>query len=171
MATGDAKGCLTIFLQTFSGSRRKVYYIMSIHEHLPPQARKDLKEVGWTEELELAKVARRDGQHFDCATWLHKAREMPKDDFRRDVEKELTGREEEPSELIYFKVYKGSTHWKQELVPIRRTRELQFCAIIAKFIILTRGILRLSNRNSSKYLSERITLFLPLPMGSLIFQT
>jgi hypothetical protein len=148
-----------------------VYYIMSIHEHLPPQARKDLKEVGWTEELELAKVARRDGQHFDCATWLHKAREMPKDDFRREVEKELTGREEEPSELIYFKVYKGSTYWKQELVPIRRTRELQFCAIIAKFIILTRGILRLFNRNSGKYLSERITLFLPLPMGSLIFQT
>jgi hypothetical protein len=117
--------------------------------------------VGWTEELELAKVARRDGQHFDCATWLHKAREMPKDDFRREVEKELTGREEEPSELIYFKVYKESTHWKQELVPIRRTRELQFCAIIAKFIILTRGILRLFNRNSGKYLSERITLFLP----------
>ena len=144
---------------------------MSIHEHLPPQARKDLKEVGWTKGLELATVARHDGQHLYCATWLHKAREMPKDDFRWEVEKELTGREEEPSELIYFKVYKGSTHWKQELVPIRRTRELQFCAIIAKFIILTRGILRLFNRNSSKYLSERITLFLPLPMGSLIFQT
>jgi len=45
-------------------------------------------------------VARRDGQHFDCATWLHKAREMPKEDFRREVEKELTGKEEEPSELI-----------------------------------------------------------------------
>jgi len=59
------------------------------------------------EGLELAKLARRDGQHFDCATWLHKARELPKEDFRREVEKELTGREEEPSELIYFKVYKS----------------------------------------------------------------
>ena len=28
---------------------------------------------------------------------------LPKEDFRRPVEKELTGREEEPSELIYFK--------------------------------------------------------------------
>jgi hypothetical protein len=148
-----------------------VYYLMSIHEHLPPQARKGSERSGMDEGIRVGKVARRDGQHFDCATWLHKAREMPKDDFRREVEKELTGREEEPSELIYFKVYKGSTHWKQELVPIRRTRELQFCAIIAKFIILTRGILRLFNRNSGKYLSERITLFLPLPMGSLIFQT
>jgi hypothetical protein len=80
---------------------------MSIHEHLPPQARRDLKEVGWAKGLELAKIARRDGQHFDCATWLHKARELPKEDFRREVEKELTGKEEEPSELIYFKVYKS----------------------------------------------------------------
>ena len=91
----------------FPESRRKAYYLMSIHEHLPPQARKDLKEVGWTKGLELAKIARRDGQHFDCATWLHKARELPKEDLRREVEKELTGREEEPSELIYFKVYKS----------------------------------------------------------------
>ena len=58
----------------FPESRRKAYYLMSIHEHLPPQARKDLKEVGWTKGLELAKLARRDGQDFDCATWLHKAR-------------------------------------------------------------------------------------------------
>ncbi len=91
----------------FPESRRKAYYLMSIHEHLPPQARKDLKAVGWTKGLELAKLAHRDGQHFDCATWLHKARELPKEDFRREVEKELTGREEEPSELIYFKVYKS----------------------------------------------------------------
>jgi hypothetical protein len=63
--------------------------------------------VGWTKGLELAKIARRDGQHFDCATSLHKAREMPKEDFRREVEKELTGKEEEPSELIYFKIYKS----------------------------------------------------------------
>jgi hypothetical protein len=32
---------------------------------------------------------------------------MPREEFRREVEKELTGREEEPSELIYFKVYKS----------------------------------------------------------------
>jgi hypothetical protein len=54
------------------------------------------------EGLGLAKVARRDGQHFDCATRLHKARELSKEDFGRAVEKELTGKEEEPSELIYF---------------------------------------------------------------------
>ena len=73
----------------FPESRRKAYYLMSIHEHLPPQVRKELKEVGWTKGLELAKLARRDGQEFDCATWLHKARVMPKDEFRREVEKEL----------------------------------------------------------------------------------
>jgi hypothetical protein len=37
---------------------------------------------------------------------VHNARELPKEDFRREVEGELTGRDEEPAELIYFKVYK-----------------------------------------------------------------
>jgi hypothetical protein len=91
----------------FPESRRKAYYLMSIHEHLPPQVRRELKTVGWTKGLELAKLARRDRQEFDCATWLHKAREMPKEQFKREVEKELTGRETEPWEIIYFKLYKS----------------------------------------------------------------
>jgi hypothetical protein len=91
----------------FPESRRKAYYLMSIHEHLPPQVRRELKEVGWTKGVELAKLARRDRQDFDCATWLHKAREMPKEQFKQAVEKELTGRETEPSEIIYFKLYKS----------------------------------------------------------------
>jgi hypothetical protein len=89
--------CFDEFLERrFPESRRKAYYLMSIHEHVPPQARKQLKEVGWAKGIELAKVARRDRQHFDCATWLHKARKMPKEDFKKEVEKELTGREMEP---------------------------------------------------------------------------
>src|SRR5947207_15200774 len=32
---------------------------------------------------------------------------MPKDEFRREVEKELTGKETEPWEIIYFKLYKS----------------------------------------------------------------
>jgi len=91
----------------FPESRRKAYYLMSIHEHLPPEARRELKLVGWAKGLELAKLARRNGQRFDCATWLHRAREMPKEQFRHAVEKELTGKDEEPSELIYFKLYKS----------------------------------------------------------------
>ena len=91
----------------FPESRRKAYYLMSIHEHLPPQARKELKNIGWTKGRELAKLARAEGQRFDCAPWVHKARSMPREEFTREVEKELTGRDSEPSELIYFKVYKS----------------------------------------------------------------
>src|SRR5437899_6954256 len=91
----------------FPESRRKAYYLMSIHEHLPPHARRELKQVGWTKGLELAKLARRDGQDFDCAIWLHKAREMPMEQFKQEVEKELTVRETEPWEIIYFKLYKS----------------------------------------------------------------
>jgi len=77
----------------FPESRRKAYYLMSIHEHLPPQVRKELKEIGWTKGRELAKLARAEGHRFDCAPWVHKARSMPMDEFRREVEKELTGRD------------------------------------------------------------------------------
>ncbi len=97
------------FLQRrFPESRRKAYYLMSIHEHLPPEAKRELKQVGWSKGLELAKLARsRDGQEFDCATWLHKAKDLPKEEFQREVERELTGKDSEPHELIYFKVYKS----------------------------------------------------------------
>ena len=37
---------------------------------------------------------------------MHKARSLPKEEFKREVEKELTGRESEPWEIIYFKLYK-----------------------------------------------------------------
>jgi hypothetical protein len=53
----------------FPESRRKAYYLMSIHEHLPPQIRKELKQVGWAKAAELTKVARSDGKAFESAIW------------------------------------------------------------------------------------------------------
>jgi len=52
-------------------------------------------------------VARSDGKRFDCATWLHKAESLPKEQFKQEVEKHLTGQETEPYEIIYFKIYKS----------------------------------------------------------------
>jgi hypothetical protein len=91
----------------FPESRRKAYYLMAIHEHLPKIPKPDLKLVGWSKATELVKVARRDRDQFDCATWLHKATELPKEEFKREVEKHLTGQETEPWEIMYFKVYKS----------------------------------------------------------------
>jgi hypothetical protein len=91
----------------FVDSRRKAYYLMAIHENLTKIPRHDLQQVGWSKATELVKVARRDGEQFDCATWLHKAKEMPKDGFKVAVERHLTGKETEPWEILYFKVYKS----------------------------------------------------------------
>ena len=91
----------------FPGSRRKAYYLMTIHEHLPRIPKLHLKQVGWSKATELVKVARRDGQQFDCATWLHRAQQLPKEEFKHEVEKHLTGKETEPWEILYFKVYKS----------------------------------------------------------------
>src|ERR1019366_5219847 len=37
-----------LLARQFAESRRKAHDLMSIHEHLPPQVRKDLKDIGWT---------------------------------------------------------------------------------------------------------------------------
>ncbi len=91
----------------FPESRRKAYYLMAIHENLTRIPKPRLREVGWSKAAEMAKVARREGKTFDCATWLHKANELPKEQFKREVERHLTGKETEPWELIYFKLYKS----------------------------------------------------------------
>ena len=91
----------------FPESRRKAYYLMAIHENLTRVPKRQLREVGWSKAAELTKVARKDGDEFDCATWLHKAKELSKEEFQREVERHLTGRDTESWEIIYFKFYKS----------------------------------------------------------------
>ncbi len=62
----------------FVDSRRKAYYLMAIHENLTRIPKHELQKVGWSKATELVKVVRRDGEEFDCATWLHKAKETAK---------------------------------------------------------------------------------------------
>jgi hypothetical protein len=91
----------------FPDSRRKAYYLMAIHEHLPRISKPELRLMGWTKARELVKVARREGERFDCAPWVHKASAMPREEFQREVERHLAGKETEPWEIIYFKLYKS----------------------------------------------------------------
>src|SRR5258707_11386240 len=74
----------------FPDSRRKAYYLMAIHENLTRIPKQQLREVGWSKATELVKVARKDGEGFDCATWLHKAKELPKGAIKGEVELHLT---------------------------------------------------------------------------------
>ena len=52
----------------FAESRRKAYYLMAIHEKLTRVPKQELQQIGWSKATELVKVARRDGEQFDCAT-------------------------------------------------------------------------------------------------------
>lgn len=38
---------------------------------------------------------------------MHKAQELPKEEFEREVERHLTGNETEPWEMLYFKMYQS----------------------------------------------------------------
>jgi hypothetical protein len=91
----------------FADSRRKAYYLMAIHERLPRIPKQDLRRVGWSKAVELTRVAQKDGEFFDSATWLHKAQTLPKEGFKGEVERHLTGKETESWEILYFKVYRS----------------------------------------------------------------
>jgi hypothetical protein len=91
----------------FPESRRKAYYLMAIHEHLPRIPKAELRLIGWTKARELTKVARREREDFDCAPWVHKAHELPREEFKRQVDRHLTGKDTEPWEILYFKAYKS----------------------------------------------------------------
>ena len=86
---------------------RKAYYLMAIHENLTRVPKQQLREIGWTKATELAKVARKEGEGFESATWVHKAQMLPKEEFKREVERHLTGKETEAWEIVYFKLYKS----------------------------------------------------------------
>ncbi len=88
----------------FPGSRRKAYYLMAIHEKLSRIPKQQLREVGWSKAIELVKVTRREGKDFDSATWLHRAKGMPKEVFKSGVQRHLTGKATEAWEIIYFKL-------------------------------------------------------------------
>ena len=38
---------------------------------------------------------------------MHKARSLPRDQFKREVDQHLTGKDTEPTEIIYFKFYRS----------------------------------------------------------------
>ena len=90
--------------------------------HSPRQRGFLYSHLGWIfyrehDTTELVKVARKEGDKFDCATWLHRAKNLPKEGFKVEVERHLTGKETEPWEILYFKVYKS------QLLVIERALE------------------------------------------------
>jgi len=91
----------------FPESRRKAYYLMAIHEHLTPIRKRELEQIGWTKARELAKVARRERQGFESAPWVQKATTMPREEFKREVDRYLTGKDTEQWEIFCFKAYKS----------------------------------------------------------------
>lgn len=75
----------------FTESRRKAFYVMATHEHLPRVSKAELRLMGWAKARELVKVPRQEGKNFNCAPWVHKASAMPREEFEQEVEWHLQG--------------------------------------------------------------------------------
>jgi hypothetical protein len=98
------------YLQTrFPDSRRKAYYLMSIHEHLPATAKLAAVELGWTKAAALASVARHDGPALDAEEWIEKAQRLSKQQFREEVDRHISGGNPQPTEIFCFKVFRSQT--------------------------------------------------------------
>ena len=101
-------GTFEEFLEAkFPDSRRKAYYLMSIHDNLRQIPTEEIENLGWSKALELAKVARSEGRRFDGATWLHKAKEYNKQELKEEVHRYFTGEDLEPYEMVYFKLFES----------------------------------------------------------------
>jgi hypothetical protein len=99
---------------------------------------------------------------------LHKARSLPKEEFKREVNRHLTGKETEPWEIIYFKLYKTQLTVVEQAVEtaalmLGTDKSRGYCLemICADFL----GGASLENPNPSALLFSisRLYQFLPPP--------
>jgi hypothetical protein len=59
---------------------------------LAAAGKKATERSGMDQGAGVSQVGPEGWQHFDCATWLHRVPEMPMEQFKQEVEKELTER-------------------------------------------------------------------------------
>ena len=92
----------------FPESRRKAYYLMAIHEHLTPNPqagtgtdRMDQGDGSWPRWL--GGTDRGSIVHPGCT----KPARCRREEFKREVDHYLTGKDTEPWEILYFKAYKS----------------------------------------------------------------
>jgi hypothetical protein len=160
----------------FPESKRKAYYLMAIHEHLPRIPKADLRSMGWTKARELAKVARRERQGFDCAPWVHKAQQMPREEFKPEVEKYLTRKETEPCEILYFTVYKSQQPVIEQALEaaalmLGSDRSRGYCLEMICADFLAGVSLETGNQDALLLALTRLVLGLPLPQRKQLFES
>ena len=102
-----AKFARFAILESRVATQNRARCLLAIHEHLTRIPKRQPREVGWTKARELVKLARREEAGFDFAPWVHSAKVLPKEEFKREVERYLTGKETAPWVLIYFKLYRS----------------------------------------------------------------
>jgi len=159
----------------FPESRRKAYYLMAIHEQLTPIRKRELEQIGWTKARELAKVARRDRQDFESAPWVHKATTMPREEFKREVDRYLTGKESESWELLYFKAYKSQLPVIEQALEtaglmLGSDKSRGYCLEMICADFLAGVSLEADNRNALITCLTRLIIGLPTPQRKQLFE-
>ena len=132
--------------------------------------------MGWTKARELAKVARRERQEFDCAPWVHKAQELPREEFKREVERHLTGKETERWEILYFKAYKSQVPVIEQALEaaalmLGSDKSRGYCLEMICADFLAGVSLETGNQDALLSGLTRLVLGLPLPQREQLFES
>jgi len=80
---------------------------MSIHEHLPPQARWELKQVGWTKGGRAGETGAEGRPGLRLCNLVAQSPRDATGSVQTRSRKELTGIDSEPAETVYSKFYKS----------------------------------------------------------------
>lgn len=76
--------------------RRNAYCLMANQGNLTKIPKQRLRETGWRKAAEMVRVPRREGEGFDHALLVHKAKVLNRKEFEREVGRHLTGKESGP---------------------------------------------------------------------------
>jgi hypothetical protein len=71
---------------------------------------RELELVGWTKARDLAEVAGRERQGFDFAPWVLKTNTIPRAEFKREVDRYLTGKVIKSRDIHLFQGVQDDPH-------------------------------------------------------------
>ena len=103
----------------FPKSRRKAYYLMSIHEHLPRGEKGS--QGSWLDEgSRTGEAGTQAGATVQKCNLVAQRPYDVEGGFQMGSGERATGKDSEPSELIYFKVYKARCRSSSRQLKPRR---------------------------------------------------
>jgi hypothetical protein len=107
---------------------------------------------------------------------VHKAQELPREEFKREVERHLTGKETERWEILYFKAYKSQLPVIEQALEtaalmLGSDKSRGYCLEMICADFLAGVSLETGNQDALLSALTRLVLGLPVPQRDQLFES